>query len=717
MTTSQLSNLIVLKSFINDRENTLNSLLPFVEHAIADFDCEWIDFSELKEKIKTLCLLDIPTTTLRTLLKTLKGSSFITGYEDWSKIQVVNNYKIVTRVYKEKLENANRDTVYFLQSCKEYCEFVMTDEEMSDTLYSFLNVYQHEIDISNGVINVEKPEQLVLPEQMRDKCIKISDFIIEVSSSDSRKYCVFKNIFSGFLLSQFIRHVDISDRKKVAHLDVLIDSNFILRVLDLQAPPYVEASKELLTLMQNHEMVLWTLPEIVSEVKQSIRYQCVKYEKDKNYYNNIYGNGNVHKLDGIIGSLYRRNLQPTEILDLENNIERSLKTLGIDTREKRLPSNETNGWLDSELQAIVRNKLSRAQIDISSPSLSRAQQSEYEMILRKSELDESVLTLIRNQRNYKRVTRLDQCRTLFLTCDNTLYHANNYQHKRNGTIPECLNEITFTNTLYMHNPGLNPDTSIKSLVAIFKSSSYLNYDFIDRFHESLATHMKDEPDDKQYLSYMFHNQSMFTELVEQQEEDNIASLINTLLEDAKATREAELTAGKKAMSENEKLMESITQLSEQLTITRGDIEISSQGEITALKNRLAEAERKLEENEYELKKKDADRITRTAKTVSFGFWGLLVLAFILTLSFSLKSILPITIPFSREMLILLLKQAAAPILLVILAAVVYKQKYLEDAIDRLVRKNKEKSIVKLLISLAIDVVGIVLANILLPLLI
>ena len=619
MTKSQLSNLSVLKAFINDKKNTLNSLLPFVEYVIAEFACEWIDFIDLKERIGTSCLLDIPSTTLRTLLKILKQNNFVTGYENWSKIQVVTSQKHATEEYQEKFQDANRETVALLQACKEYCGFTITDEEMSNTLYSFLNDYQQKIDISNGQIGVNNSESSEQPLQNHPMYQEIIAFIAEISSSDTKSYTTFKNIFGGFLLSQFIRHGDISERRTIANLSVYIDSNFILRILDLQAPPHVEASRELLNLMIEHNMSIRVLPEIIEEVKRSIEWQRIKYEKDKEYFGTIYGNNGDHKLDGIIGAFFRRNLQLTQIFDLIDNIDGELKTFGIIVQKQSLSFEKSNGWNEVEYQAIVRNKLSRAKIDIAASTLTQSQQFERNQIEIRAELDEAVLKFIRQQRNFSRKTRLDQCRVLFLTCDNTLYRANVYSHKQNGTIPECLNEISFTNTLYMHNPGLSPDSSIKSLIAIFQSSSYLDYDFLKKFHLGIAAHIDKEPDDKQYLSYIFLNLNMFNELLEQQDEDDVTPLVNSLVTEARIARETELATGKAAILENEKLLVSISELSKQLSTTQ---EITgalnkSQGEIADLKTRLEEKDRLLvesiAEHEKELQRQEEKEATRQKK--------------------------------------------------------------------------------------------------------
>lgn len=84
MNAEKLSNFVVIKSFGDNEQSLLDCIMPFVEFSLAKLKKEYIYVSEIKDFIKAECLIDIPQTTLQTLLKRLKKDNRVTDYEHWT---------------------------------------------------------------------------------------------------------------------------------------------------------------------------------------------------------------------------------------------------------------------------------------------------------------------------------------------------------------------------------------------------------------------------------------------------------------------------------------------------------------------------------------------------------------------------------------------------------------------------------------------------------
>ena len=715
MTTSELSNLCVLKSFIDNKRNMLDSLLPFVEYAIARIDSEWMKTVDIRAIIRDECLLDIPNSTLQTLLKTLKSKGMISDYGSWEHIQVTTeNPQFASLDYREKLQSATRETNEFIVACMAYCKIEISEEEMTQFIYAFLTEYQHRIDMSseNGGMRAEDTNRIVFG--------KIAEFITDISHADNAKYSAFKNLFNGFLLSQFIKKEKTNEHKAVTNLTVYVDSSFLLRILDMQAPPLVEASLELLSLIREHKMTIVTLPESVDEVKNSITKNYIRYEKDKEYYDKLYAT-DVAKIDGIIGAFYRQKLQPSDILILIDDIENRIRKFDIRTIDIQLRPRD-RGWSETEYNDIVRRKLKRANINPECEQLTKSQLREKARIERLAEFDESTLAYIRTLR-IKRAYRFDQCRAILLTCDNAVYWANAHSHRGEATIAECVNETTFTNTLFMHNPRLNTDSSIKLLVSIFKSSSYLKYDILSDFHEKIAQHLEKQPKDKAYLAYMFQNQSVFDSLLEQQERDDNAAFVTQMFEEAKNACASEQKKEQSAQEENIRLNDMLSQLRKKVEQYENDGDTTSNTqktvESTDYTEKIAELEGVIaelkEEKERDKEEAEVQRKKSVVKIIRIAFWGSLGMLFAVMLFAAIYNGAFMGYTGDKVWWWNTARLCAAPLLIVLFAIVVFKCEYLENGIKRVVYKDGDKSIIKLIVFAMIDVVSIILVNIFIPL--
>lgn len=545
MDSIKLSNFIVIKSFSDSEKSLLDCVMPFVEYSIAKINTEYIEVSEIKDFIKKECLIDVPTNTIRTLLKRLKRDNKVTDYENWTIVRCVDNYTFSSRKYEENLKSFSRDINKLIINCKTFCDFDLDEDELTQLLYDFIALYQHNIDINEGAITSSSPFSDIRYE-------KIARFVDQISKSDNIDYNTFKNIFYGFILGQFVAAGENFDQKKIQNCTVYVDTDFLLRILDMQAAYFTETATELLQLLTQLGFSVIVLPETIAEACAVLRANHMKFVQDHENLKKIYGI-NAAKLDGIMGAFFRKEMTASQISDFIDNIETEIGKLSIDISLSGIPSNiEVR---EKELNKIIEYKEKNARLDC----IENSDKKEYlqQRIREKAILDAKILSFIRYKRG-KKVYKFQDAKYLLLSCDNTIYRINKNYHKYDGAIPECFSESSLTSLLFMSSTSKIGNVPVKLFTSLFQASKYIDYGLLTHFHSDVIKYLESNPEDQQYLTEVFRNQNLFAEISGTYEMNpDLASsetdLIKALFDQAKESSKAKEKAMEDALAENRKL--------------------------------------------------------------------------------------------------------------------------------------------------------------------
>lgn len=554
MNAEKLSNFIVIKSFSDNEQSLLDCIMPFVEYSLAKLKKEYIYVSEIKDFIKSECLVDIPQTTLQTLLKRLKKDNKVTDYEHWTIIRCVDNYTLSSNRYEDSLHSFSRDVNQVIDNCRSFCEFDMSDDELAQLLYDFIKVYQHSIDFFNGTVDTSR-------KVLDDRHEKLILFIKHISQYNNAVYSTFRNMFYGYILGQFVASGQLFDKKKLGACTVYVDTDFLLRVLDMQAPYFTEASLELLTLLHGFGFSVVVLPEIIDEARAVLSANHIKFIKEGNNLKEIYG-AQILQLDGILGAFFRREMTTSQIGEYIDNLETEIRKLSLEIASKNIPANVQTK--QKELEKIIEYKLKNNHLE----HIKDLSQRDYQesRIREKAALDAKLLSFIRMKRA-KRVFRFQDVRYILLSCDNTICRVNKHSHKFDSSIPECISESSLTNMLFVSNPSMIGEMPIKLFLSLFQSSKYIDYNVLSRFHDGIVKHLEDYPEDQKYLTEVFSNQHLFAEIKGHYEfDDNDTTYETDLIKTVFAT-------AKTAAQQNEEVIKELSEKNKQL-----------QQEIETLKN-------------------------------------------------------------------------------------------------------------------------------------
>lgn len=301
MTINTLSNFALLKTFTDTKKDLLDSLLPFVEFGISYLNKEYLNAQDVKECIEQNCSISIPSETLKSLLKRMKRANKITDMQNWEIIHCVDDYSKNSTQYTQELNKTNRHVNQLINEFKKYSHKELSDDELIQNFYNFIDEYQKYMDLSAPYIEMENVEFYEIN-------LVISSFLMEISRNNDDLYNVFKSVFYGFILSRFIAKGTKDKDNKIEDLTVYVDTNYVLRILDFQSEYFTTSSSELLSLMQREGLKVVVMPEIVEEVQGVLTKSLETYSKNKENLLKMYGD-RIKSLDGIFGAFVKKRFE------------------------------------------------------------------------------------------------------------------------------------------------------------------------------------------------------------------------------------------------------------------------------------------------------------------------------------------------------------------------------------------------------------------------
>lgn len=489
-----LENFSVLKAFHENSKDILEALLPFIEYAIVEIDKKHIRIMEIKDKINSDCQIDIPISTLQTLLNKLKRLGKIKTLEDSKIIEVLETTRSNDSHYKELFEDSQCKISSFVEDFKlKYNHTDKNNDEILYALYDFIDLYKKFIG-SNELskdMNYELADKLLLAD--------MAEHIKYIQLYDNKNYCTFKNIFHGYLLCNIVKRGDVGlENRKLTRITVYVDSNYMFRLLNLQNPFYYIASKELFEMLKEAGVSIMIFSDVVDEMRRALSNKLEQFASEKIDVHSPMIKSN-YDIDGMIGSFIRNKWDRTKIGEYIDNIEEEIRMCGVQIQKNKLP-NASSNYADL-YNKLYDNKMDKIKLGINNPMYERLER----VCTQKISLDVKIVSYIAYLRREKRY-RFEDCKALFLSCDTNL--TSTVKRLSEGCVPECFSEEALTNILFMYNPKTESEASIKFLIGIFESSRYVDYDVLKNFSVYLQEYSDANPEDDKYIGFIFKNRSL-----------------------------------------------------------------------------------------------------------------------------------------------------------------------------------------------------------------
>lgn len=475
MNQHMLINYGIIRSFHDSGKSVIDTLMPFVEYGLSQTSKlrhDHYDKASLKQIILDETGISIKDLTLSNLLKKLERKNIIQLFDHNQYFRIKQSQKIHISEYLDNIDSSKRKLNKFIAKYREYSKDERDDTLLKDFLFEVIKC-KH---IKYGIAADQDVPDL-------SKYDTMFSFIEYIQYQDDELFKIFQDINFGYTLCSLVEKEEQIDKIKLKDFIIYLDSNFILRLLDLQEECYSNETKELFDLLSQSGAKLKVFEETLIEVISVIEFYKQRYIHEKDEVNSIVQASNIN---GVYGAFYRRGLTITQIDDIVDNLYEDVERLGIDkdsTARYKLICDE------KEAEKLYERKYGE----------SEHKEDDYRFNKCKNYI--TIIKIIKWLRNASRVraTCFGNSRYVFLTCDWKLYRYNLNGRTARVDYPEIIIQESIVDNLMLFFPEGYEKISTELILSIYQSSQYLNVYDLNTFADNIKTIIKDDPSMTSYI--------------------------------------------------------------------------------------------------------------------------------------------------------------------------------------------------------------------------
>jgi len=569
MTESKLTSYNFLATLTENSEDLFSTVyIPICKRALSKFSRKGKEFGtddDIQEEIHELYGLNVPITVVRQLIKA-SAKSFSRKEKSESNIEIYENGKsfkmkiFAFNRYEKIYEQLAKDSLLFQKAFEQYyCD--CSDEEItSQEIPLFVDfIDKHKSKLAHFFAGKE------INEEDLDKSYLIQiQFVEHIEIHNRYLYELAEKIYFGSVIAGYLESGIDTNTKFLAGEEYFIDTQLILRALDLQNETDTKPAKELIELIHNLNAKAKILGITLSEVTHIIEVAIENYNK-------------YTPTTTVNEACLRLGKNKSWLINYNSNIEENIKkTLGLELEtipklniEKYRKSKDI-----SELQG-TRKKTANAEHDVLA----------YLHIRDKRE------TLVRS---------FQKAKYWFVTANKSLYEFN-ISKNPNGVISEIILPDTLTSLLWLKG-NRNLDKTIKrvgfsELMLQTCHEEIASKELINEFHASVSENTDISDNDYEVLlSSIAHqsakriqklidladeNKERFNEKVhqtiakERERKKKEERVKQETVENLQKEAEAKLTAEKRLKEIEEKLKENDKSTKEEISRLKEEIRIQS----------------------------------------------------------------------------------------------------------------------------------------------
>lgn len=411
----------VITEKYESNKNIAISFLPLIEHILLECADKTIEKKKIEPLFKETYGYDMPVATLSYLLDVLKKQDKI----DYLVCETIDIKKENLTDYDSKYDYERQ-----LRALTTDCDFYLKKKGIELDRASIIKLLLNFVVCNslefNSFINYNSDLETA---EMTDKVLEseIVGFLIEERAKDSHNYKFIKSVFHGVLLASIISSTSNEEKdigESGTFKEVILDSNFIFRLLDLQTEFEGIASKETFELLKKENCEFCVLPITIKQIADTITSAIKKYSNSANEVLRIYGD---EKFSGLQSACIRRKLTASKLKEIVDSLEDDLKN-----KYKIRVVNEDFPY-ESDFDAI--SSLGKVKTDSTPEGL---------------EHDLKLIAYVCSKRD-ENVYQRHRAKYWVLTDDIKLTKWNT-NYPQTGRIPECMTESQVATVLWLQNP-------------------------------------------------------------------------------------------------------------------------------------------------------------------------------------------------------------------------------------------------------------------------
>ena len=502
MNEHMLTNYGIIRSFHDQGKSVIDTLLPLVEYGVAEIikdEKAHYDKSSLKNLIFTHTGVKIHDITLTNLLKKLEKKGVLRLFSKNQYFQILAEKKLDVQKYLSSIQSSERKLNKFIGAYRQFSGDAQDVETIKKFIYDFIRY--------NSINNCTLGEdQLGLI-----KFEPLFEFIKYIYYQEDELVKIFEDINFGYRLCSLVEKEEQIEKIKLKDFVIFLDSNFILRLLDLQEECFSDETKELFELLSKSGAKLKIFQETINEVISVIEYYKQKYAREKN---TIVDFVEASRINGVYGAFYRRALEITQIDNIVENLQRNIENFGItiDNIERyNLSPNE------AEVVSLYERKYGETD----------QKDKDYRYTKCKNYI--SIIEIIKWNRKTREIyaKSFAESKYIFLTCDWKVYRHNLNGRNIKVSYPEIIIQEAIVDNLMLFFPESYGKIAVDLLVSVYQSSQYLNVHDLASFERNIKSIIEEDPSMSSYVLKAMKNIENYDEisqLYQQDEQEAIEGL-------------------------------------------------------------------------------------------------------------------------------------------------------------------------------------------------
>ena len=471
----------VVSAKYESNSNILLSFLPLVENVLASVSASYISKKEVIDLFKETYGYDLPIAIFDEFFKILKKQNKI----DYLKNDCID-------IKKSKLQEFDIDSSYNndIKALKaEYSLFHKKrghEIKADDVLKNFLLFIIKNAVEFNSFIRYDSnfSNQINDDNGYQDELV---EFLVEMRSEDTRVYKLLKDIYYGVVLTSLlssgedsIKKYSLSNNHNIEN--VLLDSNYIFRLLDLQTEFEHTVAEDTYNELKSCGCKFWVAKDTLKQIADTVKQFVNNYNDSSTVAINWIGE---KKFTGLGSAYLRRGLSPSKLIGFLSNLEAMLQE-----------NYEVNILNENEFSSVVFSEDDKKELC----------SIKYDTPTEGIEHDLRLVEFVRNKRS-KNVYDFKQAKWWVLTDDNRLTKWNSNKVGKTG-IQECITESQLSTILWLNSPkNLSYDSLFSTVLALRNRALGDNSDFckISKIIGELKDKY-DDPKDLDKVSLVFANQ-------------------------------------------------------------------------------------------------------------------------------------------------------------------------------------------------------------------
>ena len=482
-----LINYGIVRSFHDNQKSILDTLLPIIEFGLSQISKKekgyHNDINTLQRFIKDNTGVFLTILTIKNLLKKLENKGVIQLYQKNQYFRLTEGEKLEEKDYLESFQSFQRRLNKFLASYKEYSNDTRSEEIIKQDLYDFLRLKETKRE---ALLDENNPSSAQYK--------KFFAFIQWINQQDDELYTIFKELNFGYTVCSLLERDKGIDSIKLYDFVIYIDSTFVLRLIDLQEYCSSKETKELFDLLIASGATIKILDETISEVTSIIGYYKELYVKKKEEYERLF---EPSQIEGVLGAFFRRHLTVSQIEDIIDNLEETLKSIGIQVDQARRYGFKPN---EQEIKKLLEKRNLPAEND---EAFYYKQCQNYIMSFQ--------IISWQRQNNHIRPQCFGNSKFLLLTCDWNIYRFNAGNKSANG-YPEVITQESIVDNLMLFYPEKYEGISTDLIVSIFLRTKYLKTEALEGLAENIKTIIRDDPQMTRYATRASKNIDLYSDL-------------------------------------------------------------------------------------------------------------------------------------------------------------------------------------------------------------